>query len=66
MLKKAYIEITNVCNLSCEFCPGTRRGKRFMSPEECRLLSGKLRWHTDYLYFYLMGSRCCIRSGRLC
>jgi len=55
MLRKAYLEITNVCNLSCSFCPGTKREKRFMSEEEFRLLAGKLRAHTEYLYFHLMG-----------
>ena len=55
MLKKAYLEITNVCNLACTFCPGTRREKRFMSLEEFKILSARLRPHTDYLYFHLMG-----------
>lgn len=55
MLKKAYLEITNVCNLACAFCPGTRREKRFMSLEEFKILSARLRPHTDYLYFHLMG-----------
>lgn len=55
MLKKAYLEITNVCNLDCAFCPGTRRTKRFMSLEEFKILSARLRPHTDYLYFHLMG-----------
>ena len=55
MLKKAYLEITNVCNLACAFCPGTRREKRFLSLEEFKILSAKLRPHTDYLYFHLMG-----------
>lgn len=55
MLRKAYLEITNVCNLSCAFCPGTRREKRFMSLEEFKILSARLRPHTDYLYFHLMG-----------
>jgi len=55
MLRKAYLEITNVCNLSCNFCPGTSRKKRFMSVDEFRVLSGKLRAHTEYLYFHLMG-----------
>lgn len=54
-LKKAYLEITNVCNLSCAFCPGTRREKGFLSPEGFRLLAGRLRPHTEYLYFHLMG-----------
>lgn len=55
MLKKAYLEITNVCNLTCAFCPGTRREKRFMPLEEFKILSAKLRPYTDYLYFHLMG-----------
>ena len=55
MLKKAYLEITNVCNLNCAFCPGTRREKRFMSPEEFRLLSAKLKGNAEFLYFHLMG-----------
>ena len=29
MLRKVYLEITNVCNLSCAFCPGTRRRRIF-------------------------------------
>ena len=32
--KKAYLEITNVCNLSCAFCPKTSREPRFVSVEE--------------------------------
>ena len=55
MLKRVYIEITNVCNLRCDFCPGTRREARFLSPAELRLLAGKLRGHTSYLYFHIMG-----------
>lgn len=55
MFKKIYIEITNICNLSCAFCPGTRREGRFMSPEEFRILAGRLKGHTGHLYFHLMG-----------
>lgn len=54
-LKKAYLEITNVCNLSCEFCPGTRRERGFLSPEGFQVLAGKLRPFTEYIYLHLMG-----------
>lgn len=50
MLKRAYIEITNMCNLRCSFCPGTGRKKEFMTPERFRLLAEKLRGHVGYLY----------------
>lgn len=49
------MEITNICNLNCSFCPGTKREKRFMTVPEFELLAGKLRPHTDFLYFHLMG-----------
>ena len=55
MLKKAYLEITNLCNLFCAFCPGTRRPTGFLTPEDFSLLAGRLRPHTEYLYLHLMG-----------
>lgn len=53
--KKVYLEITNVCNLNCAFCPGTARPPRFMSKDEFTHLASRLRPYTDYLYFHLMG-----------
>jgi len=53
--KKVYLETGNVCNLSCSFCPGTKRKPRQMSAEEFSLAAKKLREYTDYLYFHLMG-----------
>lgn len=32
MLKKAYLEITNICNLSCSFCPGHAPRKALHDP----------------------------------
>jgi len=52
---KAYLEITNVCNLACDFCHGTGRAARFMSVEEFALAAGRLRGFAEYLYFHLMG-----------
>lgn len=55
MFKRIYLEITNVCNLSCSFCPGTQRPAHFLTIEEFTHLAEKLRAHTEYLYFHLMG-----------
>ena len=55
MLRKAYMEITNICNLACSFCPGTRRAKAFLSAENFRILAEKIRPHTQYIYLHLMG-----------
>jgi len=55
VFKRAYVEITNVCNLACSFCPGTTREKKFMSPEDFASIARKLRGYTDYLYLHVMG-----------
>lgn len=52
---KIYLEISNICNLKCSFCPGTKRQKHTMSPDAFSALLPKLRPYTDYLYFHLMG-----------
>ena len=52
---KVYLEISNLCNLSCAFCPGTKRKKHAMAEEEFASLLPKLRPYTDFLYFHLMG-----------
>lgn len=62
MFKRIYVEITNVCNLACSFCPGTERPPRFMSPAEFRTLAEKLRPHTRYLYLHVMGEPLLHRS----
>ncbi len=54
-LKRVYVEITNICNLRCSFCPGTRREKRYLPPEEFRVLAERLRPYTAYLYLHVMG-----------
>lgn len=55
MAVKAYFEITNACNLSCDFCHGTKRKKAYVSESEFRSAVLKLRGYADYLYFHLMG-----------
>ena len=53
--RKVYLEISNICNLSCRFCPGTKRQKKALTEEEFSILLPKLRSYTDFLYFHLMG-----------
>lgn len=52
---KIYLEISNLCNLSCAFCPGTKRQKKALNEEEFSALLPKIRPYTDFLYFHLMG-----------
>ena len=52
---RCYLEITNRCNLSCSFCPKTKRPARTLSPAEFRLLAEKIRPYTDYLYLHVLG-----------
>ncbi len=63
--RKIYLEISNLCNLSCAFCPGTKRQKHAMTEAEFADLLPRLRPYTDYVYFHLMGEPLCHpRLGR--
>lgn len=57
--RKIYLEISNICNLQCSFCPGTKRAPKVMDQAEFSSLIEKLRPWTDYLYFHLMGEPLC-------
>lgn len=57
--RKIYLEISNICNLHCSFCPGTRRVKHAMTEAEFSALLPKLCPWTDFLYFHLMGEPLC-------
>ena len=57
--RKVYLEISNLCNLKCAFCPGTKRTPRTMTEEEFSALLPKLEPYTDFLYFHLMGEPLC-------
>lgn len=55
MINKAYLEITNICNMSCSFCHKTQRSLRSMSKDEFDFLTDRLKGKIKYLYFHLMG-----------
>ena len=53
--KKIYVEITNVCNLACDFCPRTKRTPEFMSTETFRAILDRIKGYTDYIYLHVKG-----------
>ena len=55
MYSRVYVEITDICNRNCSFCPGTKRPLRRMSVEEFETVTDKLQNITKYLYFHVMG-----------
>lgn len=55
MITRCYLEITNVCNLSCVFCPKTERAKHTLTLDEFDALTSRLEGKVKFLYFHLMG-----------
>lgn len=55
MYKKVYVEITNNCNLSCDFCIKNKRTRKFMKKEEFLVILSELNGITNYLYFHILG-----------
>ena len=53
--KKIYIETTNICNLSCNFCPKTNRSLGFMKVEDFKIIIDKIKGYTNHIYLHLMG-----------
>ena len=52
---RVYVEITNICNRSCSFCPGTKRPLTRLSTDRFALICDKLVEVTDYVYLHIMG-----------
>lgn len=50
-----YIEITNRCNLSCSFCPKTKRKMEDMSFENFCQIVDQVVLYTDMIYLHVMG-----------
>ena len=53
--KKVYLEITNVCNLKCDFCPETKRKAEFMSEDRFSCILEQIKPFTDYIYLHVKG-----------
>ena len=55
MFKKIYIEITNICNLKCKFCPETKREKQYMSLESFEQVISKIHKYTRLVCLHVKG-----------
>lgn len=53
--KKVYVEITNVCNLECRFCPKTCRDPKFMNTDEFMQIAKQIKKYSDYIYLHVKG-----------
>ncbi|MDB8543319.1 SPASM domain-containing protein [Turicibacter sanguinis] len=55
--KKIYVEITNRCNLKCDFCPSATLGRngKVMNEDDFKHILKEVKPYTNYLYFHLLG-----------
>lgn len=53
--KRVYVEITNICNLRCSFCPPSERNNQFMTLEAFSHILEKIKNFTEYLYLHVKG-----------
>lgn len=53
--RQVYVEITNVCNLACPFCPGTGRAPAYMDAALFAGIAEQLKPLTEQVYFHVMG-----------
>ena len=55
MFKKVYIEITNICNLKCKFCPDTNRIKKYMTVKEFEEIISKIHKYSKMVCLHVKG-----------
>ncbi len=55
MYSRVYVEITNICNKNCSFCPKNKRKHTFMSVDHFEMVTDKLLPLTKYIYLHVMG-----------
>ena len=55
MFNRIYIEITNICNLNCDFCPHTGRIKKSMTLDEFENVILKIKDYTKHIYLHVKG-----------
>lgn len=55
LFNKIHVEITNVCNLQCSFCPEVHRTKKKMAPDVFRKIIAEIKPFTQHIALHLMG-----------
>ncbi len=55
MFKKIYVEITNICNLKCKFCPETSRRLQFMTIENFEEIVKRICKFTNIICLHVKG-----------
>lgn len=54
-IKRIYIEITNICNLSCSFCSKHHRENKMLSLDEFNSIIQDAKQYTKYIYLHVQG-----------
>lgn len=52
---KIYLEITNICNLKCSFCPDGNRKKEFMKVENFKYIIEQIKNYTNLIALHVKG-----------
>ena len=55
MFDKIYIELSNICNLQCHFCPEVIRDKKLMTPADFKKFAVQAKPLTRQICLHLMG-----------
>ena len=55
MFERLYLEISNICNLQCSFCPEVLREKKIMPPADFRKFALQAKPLTKQICLHLMG-----------
>lgn len=53
--KKVYIEISNICNLKCSFCPTTKRKAEHMTLANFKHILQEIKPYSKYIYLHVKG-----------